>query len=123
MHFLSFLAGLVVQHVSAQGFASEGPGVSDMWSAICSTLPFCGVGVRVPQLVADRGMALILPLVVGVAVCSALYAGIQLMMSQGNSDGLSKAKTTLYYAIAGMVLMLIVTSIFRFVVLLVTWFS
>lgn len=123
MRIFLLLIGLLIPGASAQDFASQGPGVSDMWAMICSTLPFCNVGTGAPALVADRGMALIMPLVTGVAVCSALYAGIQLMMGQGNSDGVGKAKKTLFYAIAGMVLMLIVTSIFRFVVLAVTWFS
>lgn len=123
MHLLLSLIGMFVPTASAQSFASEGPGVSSMWESICSTLPFCSVGTGAPELIAERGQALILPLIVGVAVCSAIYAGIQLMMAEGNAEGFSKAKTTLYYSVAGMVLMLIVVSIFRFVVLAVTWFS
>lgn len=124
MHFLSILIGFLLPVAHAQSeFAADGPGMSQMWSMICSTLPFCDVGTKAPQLIADRGMALVLPLVVGIAVCAGIYAGIQMMMGQGNSDGLSKAKTTLYYAIAGMVLMLIASSIFKFAVQVVTWFS
>lgn len=107
----------------AHGFASGGPGVSDMWNSICSTLPFCDVGKNAPQLVADRANEVLLPLIVGVAVISAIYAGIQLMQAQGSSDGLDKAKTTIKHAVIGVVLMLVVMSIFRLAQYVVTWFS
>ncbi len=123
--FLS-IAGLFIPLTHAQQggtFASQGPGVSDMWSRICSTLPFCSVGSDAPKLVAERGTAILLPLIVGCAVCVGIYAGIQVMRAQGSSDGIDKAKTTIMHAAIGMVLMLITVSIFRFVIYAVGWFS
>jgi len=124
MSFLLSLIGSLIPTAFADGgFASGGPGVSEMWGTICSTLPFCNVGERAPQLIADRGTAILLPLIVGIAVISGIYAGIQLMQAQGSSDGLDKAKTTIKYSVIGVVLMLITISIFKLAVYVVTWFS
>lgn len=129
MHFLSSIVGLLVPLASAQGggggsgFASQGPGVSQMWGMICSTLPFCNVGEGAAALVGERGTAILAPLIIGGAVCAGVWAGIQLMRSQGSSDGIEKAKTTVLHAVLGTVLLLITVSIFRLVVQVVTWFS
>ncbi len=122
MHLIHLLIGLLVENAYA-AFASEGPGVSEMWGAICSTLPFCNVGTNAPELIADRGAAILQPLIVGAGVCAGIWAGIQLMRAQGSSDGIEKAKTTILHAVVGTVLMLIVLSIFRFVIYAVSWFS
>lgn len=126
MAFLLSLIGTLIPVAHAQqggSFASDGPGVSEMWSKICSTLPFCSVGTNAPQLIADRGTAILLPLIVGTAVCAGIYAGIQVMQAQGSTDGLDKAKETIMHAVIGVVLMLITVSIFRFAVYVVSWFS
>ncbi len=124
MHFLHVLIGFLIPIASAQGgFASEGPGVSDMWEMICSTLPFCNVGADAPKLVAERGSQILMPVIVGAAVCAGIYAGIQIMRAQGSGDGIDKAKETVMHAVIGVVLMLITLSIFRFAITVVGWFS
>lgn len=125
MKFLLFLLGSFIPAAHAQdgNFAADGPGVSEMWQMICSTLPFCNVGTRAPELVAERGSAILMPLIVGGAVIAGIYAGIQIMRAQGGSDGIDKAKETIIAAVIGTVLMLITLSVFRFAVTVVGWFS
>jgi len=122
--FLSIL-GLFIPTAHAQNgsFAADGPGVSQMWEMICSTLPFCNVGIDAPKLAAERGSQILMPVIVGAAVCAGIYAGIQIMRAQGSTDGIDKAKETVMHAVIGVVLMLITLSIFRFAIAVVGWFS
>lgn len=125
MKLLLSILGFFIPTAHAQdgNFAADGPGVGQMWEMICSTLPFCNVGTQAPQLAADRGAAILMPLIVGAAVCAGIYAGIQIMMAQGSGDGIDKAKTTVKHAVVGVVLMLITLSLFRFAITVVKWFS
>lgn len=122
MKLLLSLIGFFIPAAHAQdgGFAANGPGVGEMWGMICSTLPFCNVGTKAPQLVAERGSAILMPVIVGAAVCAGIFAGIQLMRGGGDTE---KAKETVKAAVIGTVLMLITLSIFRFAIAAVKWFT
>ncbi len=104
---------LFVGTAFAQGGLGEGPGVSEMWSIICSTLPFCDIGTDAPAFFAQRIVNFLFPLIVAAAVCAVIYAGIK--MITGGEDGYGEAKTIIWYTGIGLILAILTSTIFAFV--------
>lgn len=105
--FFSFLVG------TAHAQAGDGPGVSEMWNTICTTLPFCHIGTDAPAFFAQRLVNFLFPLIVAAAVCAVVYAGIK--MITGGEDGYGEAKTIIWYTGLGLILALLTSTIFAFV--------
>lgn len=91
----------------------SGPGVSDMWDTICSTLPYCDLGTDAPGFFSQRIVNFLFPLIVGVAICAIIYAGIK--MITGGEEGFTEAKTIMVYALVGLILATLTGSVFVFV--------
>lgn len=105
------LLSLFIEHAHAQ--VGSGPGVDQMWQTICSTLPYCNVGTSAPAFFSQRIVNFVFPLIVGVAVCVIIYAGIK--MITGGEEGYGEAKTMIMYALAGIVLAILTSAIFVFI--------
>lgn len=107
---MDFLAPFVdTAHAQTQ----SGPGVDQMWDMICSVLPYCTIGTNAPAFFSQRIVNFIFPLVVAVAVCVVIYAGIKMIM--GGEEGFTEAKTMIFYVGVGIVLSVLAGSIFVFV--------
>jgi hypothetical protein len=59
---------------------------------------------------------LVFAIIGGVALIVLILAGIKFMTSQGNPDGVSKARTTILYAAIGLVISISALTIVNFVV-------
>lgn len=109
MDFLLALIGIDVAHAQV----GSGPGVDEMWSTICSTLPFCDLGTEAPAYFSQKLVIFIFPLIVAAAVCVIIYAGIK--MITGGEEGFTEAKTIITYAVVGIILAMLTTAIFVFI--------
>lgn len=110
MTALALLMGIVMGVAHAQG---SGPGVSEMWEIVCSTLPFCDLGTDAPAYFSQRAVNFLFPLIVAAAVCAVIYAGIK--MITGGEEGYGEAKTIIWYTALGLILSLLTGSLFVFV--------
>lgn len=108
MSLLSLFVGTA--HAAPSG---AGAGVSEMWSTICSTLPFCDLSTSAPAFFGQRVVSFLFPLIVAAAVCVIVYAGIK--MITGGEEGYGEAKQIILYAVIGIVLATLTSSIFVFV--------
>lgn len=97
---------------TAHAQAGNGPGVSEMWSTICSTLPFCDLGTGAPAYFSQRVVDFLFPLIVAAAVCIFIYAGFK--MVTGGEEGWTQAKTIILYGTIGLILAMLTGSIFVF---------
>ncbi len=123
MSLFSLLAGLLTQTASAQTLSEAGaggPGVSAMWSMICSTLPCvstAGMGGRgLIFAVATAIIDFVFPLISVIAVCLVMYAGILIVTSNGAEEKVSEAKKIILYAVLGVALSLLTTAVMSFLV-------
>ena len=107
------LLALLIGTAHAQDGVGSGPGVSEMWGMICTALPYCDIGTGAPAFFSSRIVAFIFPLIVAAAVCVVIYAGIKMII--GGEEGLTEAKSIITYALVGLVLSILTTSIFVFV--------
>lgn len=101
--------GIGVAHAQV----GSGPGVDEMWSTICSTLPFCDLGTGAPAYFSQKIVTFVFPLIVAAAVCVVIYAGIK--MITGGEEGFTEAKTIITYAVIGIILAVLTGSIFVFI--------
>lgn len=115
MQFLSLLTGIipVASAQALKGAGKGGAGISDMWDQICETIP-CSISGGLVGFFTSRIVAFIWPLIGGVAVCLVIYAGIRIIFSQGKEDGISEAKKIITYAVAGVILAILASTIFGF---------
>lgn len=99
------------------GVGSGGAGVDGMWEKICSTFPanFCGLGLEAPQYWALRILDFVFAVIGGAGVIVIIYAGIKMIVSQGNEEAQSEAKKIIFYAAGGIVLALLAEGILAFV--------
>lgn len=109
IYLFLFLIGVDVAHAQV----GSGPGVDEMWSTICSTLPFCELGTGAPAYFSQKIVTFVFPLIVAAAVCVIIYAGIK--MITGGEEGFTEAKTIIRYALVGIVLSIVTGSIFVFI--------
>lgn len=89
----------------------QNPGVQSMWRTICQTLPFCNVGFNAPGLFVAKLIAFIFSIFGGVAVLVIIYAGIKMLLSQGNDEALTDARKIILYAAVGIILALLANGI------------
>jgi len=108
----SALLDLLVPTAHAVILEQIGGGMTaGMWGAICSVLPYCATGANAPIVFATRVTQFVLMLVGGVAVCAIVYAGIKMMIEQGNDSAVAEAKKIVLYAAAGLVLAIMASTI------------
>lgn len=119
MAFFSLLIGWLVPTAHAtvlnQAGLENGAGVSGMWEEICQTLPFCDIGNQAPDVLSTKILDIISGLVVGIAIAFVIYAGIRLIMAQGDDQGLAEAKTIVTYALVGLVLSVVGRALILFI--------
>ncbi len=122
MSLLPLLSGLVpAAHASAiEQLGSGTPGVDDMWSALKSTFPHTDVGAGGLQLVVLAIVNFILRSVGAVAVLIVIYAGIRIIISRGNEEGVTEAKKILTYTVVGLILVLCADAIVTYVLSVLT---
>lgn len=118
MRILALLIGLFLPAVAFAELESVGggPGVGGMWGAICSTLPFCGMGAGGVEHFASIIIDAVLSIIAAAAVIVIIYAGIKLIVSQGNDEAIGEAKKITLYALGGLVLALLAMAIKNYVV-------
>lgn len=118
LHFLlGFIPTAYAQVLTSIGTAS--PGVSGMWEAVCSTVPFCGVGRNAPLVLGLKIINFLLMMIGGTAVAVIIYAGIKLIISRGNDEGLTEAKKIAGYAAAGLILATVADAVVNYAIYLV----
>lgn len=110
---IRILLSLIGSPVRADAAVGSGPGVSEMWQTICTTLPYCNLGTAAPAFFSQRIVSFVFPLIVAAAVCVVIYAGIK--MITGGEDGYTEAKSIITYAGIGIILATLVSAIFVFV--------
>lgn len=118
MKLLAILTGLLATRAAAATIdtaGTSGPGVSAMWGIITSIFPYAGVGKGALVLIAFKIISFILSLIGGAATVVLIYAGIRLVISHGEEEGVSEAKKTALYALLGVVLALMADLIVFFV--------
>lgn len=103
------LIGFQIAHAQV----GSGPGVDEMWSTICSTLPYCDLGTDAPREFSQKIVNFLFPLIIAAAVCVIIYAGIKMIM--GGEEGFTEAKTIIEYAAIGLVLATLTGTIFVFI--------
>lgn len=108
---------LFVESARAACPTSELPGVQEMWDTICGTVPFTNInygeqGEGAAEFFSQRIVDFLFPLIVGVAVCGMIYAGIKMVM--GGEEGFGEAKTIIMYTLAGLVISILTGSVFVF---------
>ena len=119
MRIVTFLMGflLPVAHAVTLDDAGTGaPGVGDMWGKICPLfLGGCNMtpGDAVTYFT-ERIMLFVGSLIGAVAVGMVIYAGIKMILSQGQDEGRTEAKKIILYALAGVVLMMIAAAVIGF---------
>lgn len=101
------------------GVGSADPGVAAMWSEICSVMPFCTVGTSAPLLVTLKLTGVILLFIGAAAVAMFIYAGIRIIISRGNEEGLGEAKKIAMYAALGIALAILADAIVYYAIGLV----
>ena len=111
MNALAFLLSLLAAwipraHATVLEFAGleSGNGIDQMWSRICSTLPFCNVGPNAPEFFATKVSNIVFTLITALGIIMVIYGGIKLIIARGSDEGLGEAKTIVIYAIAGIIL-------------------
>ena len=120
MSLFLFLIGsfLPVAHATLSGAGQGGPGVSTMWSHICGILPCVtglGGGSTLIDALSNSVISFVFPLISIVAVIMVIYAGIRIIMSDGDESKVSEAKKIIMYAAAGVILSIMTTAIITFV--------
>lgn len=118
MQLLSILIGTLIQSahaVTLEQIGSAGPGVSQMWNTIIGTFPHTSAGNGALALIALRIISFVLSLIGGAATAVMIYAGIKMVMSRGQDEGLSEAKKIALYALLGVILALLADVIVFFV--------
>ncbi len=117
MSFFHFLSGLFIPAayaMSIDNFGTANAGVSSMWADICSTVPFCDIGNTAPTVLGLKIVNFILQMIGGVAVAVLIYAGIKMIISHGNDEGLSDAKKISLYAGLGLIFAMIADAVVQY---------
>ncbi|HVW66841.1 MAG TPA: hypothetical protein VHA78_03870 [Candidatus Peribacteraceae bacterium] len=121
MHLLATIIGTLIPTAFAQGAQtqlSQGSGVSQMWSMICSVLPCSVAGTSGTGLIAYFAGRIVLflnSLIGVVSVILVIYAGIKIISSHGNEEGVSQGKNILRYVAIGLLLYVLAFAIISFV--------
>lgn len=118
MRLIPSLIGILIPS-SAHALTLEtagagGPGVSTMWSAICSVV-YCSVPGGPVLFFTGKIVSFVFPLIGAFAVLLIIYAGLRLITGEGKEDSLSKAKEIIFYALLGVGLALISSAVILFV--------
>jgi hypothetical protein len=83
---------------------STNPAVNAMWAQICTILPYCSAGAAAPALIGAKILSFVLSLIIIVAICVIIYAGIRIIMTGVDEGGMDDAKKAIKYALLGIVL-------------------
>lgn len=94
--------------------------IAMMWAQICNILPFCDVGADAPRLIACKIARLVFNSITGIAICVVIFAGIKMMIAQGDEGAVGEAKKMVAYAAAGIVLSMIAWAVVPFVSMVVS---
>lgn len=98
-----------------QNVGSANPGVAGMWARICSTLPFCGLGTGATDYFALRILDFLFSIIVVLAIGVLIYAGIRMIVSQGDESAMEEAKKIVIYALGGLVAALIAEALLTYI--------
>lgn len=108
------LAAPAAAHGAASQQINSSTDFGGMWGRICTTLPFCDRGVGI---IGDIGEAVIntaLPVLAAAAIASIVYAGIKMIMSQGDESGYSDAKKIVMTTLVGSFIALAALGIIQY---------
>ncbi len=94
--------------------------IRGMWTQICGILPFCSIGADAPRMIACKIARLVFNSITGIAICVVIFAGIKMMLAQGDEGGVSEAKKMIAYAVAGIVLSMIAWAVVPFISMAIT---
>jgi hypothetical protein len=106
---LAYIASAPIAYARIEQIFNRGPGSNVMFNTICGTAGIrCatgqGSGLSIIMWVARITTIFVSQLVGGLAMIALIYAGIKAIMSWGNEQGLTEAKTIAMWAIAGIAL-------------------
>ena len=108
MGLLAILHWLIpLAHADIEQLGATDPGVNVMWQVICGTLPFCGGGSLTILGLACKVARFIWMTIGAVAVCFIIYAGIKIVISQGDEGAIGEGKKIVTHAVIGLVLALL----------------
>jgi hypothetical protein len=113
----AFLAILVQTAHAArlETVGSRNPVIANMWARICSTLPFCTVGANAPAFFGAKIARFVSSTILVLGVAVLIYAGIKIILSQGNEEALNEGKKIGMYALGGIALSILAQAIIRYV--------
>lgn len=118
---MSGIASIVLRLLLPRAYAAgidnlgaNSPGVSTMWSNIRQIFPFSTTDTHLPTVIASRVFTLVSGVIGIAAVIGIVYAGIQVSIAGGDDGKLSQAKTTIMYALVGVVITLLTNVIMMF---------
>lgn len=109
MFLPSLIAGYLIPVAHAQDkWGNNAPGVSEMWKMISESLftqanPVTAITTNV--------VAFLFPLIGAAAVILIIYAGIKMITGQGKDDTITQAKTIVLYALVGVILAILSSTI------------
>ncbi|UPA22223.1 hypothetical protein K8942_04165 [Candidatus Peribacteria bacterium] len=121
MSLLATIIGNIIPSASARTLEEAGAGnagVRAMWNQICAAIPCVASssGDNLIEALVSAIIAFIFPLTSVIAVCMVIYAGIQIVISNGSEDKVGEAKKIMMYAAAGVILSLMTSAIMSFAV-------
>jgi hypothetical protein len=120
MQILLSLLGRLVTTAHAETldkWGSSNAGVQTMWQTIKSSVyvgTYTASNGGVVRALAERAVIFLLPLIAAAAVLLIVYAGIRIISSRGQEDQVTEGKTIITYALAGVALALLGTTILGF---------
>jgi hypothetical protein len=114
MKFLLFLIGQSITTAAAkplESWGSSNPGVQQMWQRIRGTL-----FTRSDPVYSTVGIVInfVYPLIGAAAMLVIIYAGIRIITAQGKEDVISNAKSMIMYALIGVVLGVISSTVIAY---------
>lgn len=110
MRILLFIAGLLpsTAYANLDTWGNGGAGIAEMWATIRGTLFTRQDPV---QSFSEATINFVFPMIGAVAVLLVMYAGIKMIIGQGDDSAVSEAKEIIYYALGGVLLATIATAI------------
>ncbi|MDO8648299.1 MAG: hypothetical protein Q7R81_00785 [Candidatus Peregrinibacteria bacterium] len=119
---IAFSIGILIPDalaVAVDTIGSNDPSIAAMWTQIGRVLPFFDVGREAVGMDPNKSFFIkairfMMELIGGTAVAVLIYAGIKMIMSQGNEEGTTEAKKIATYAIAGLILAILTDTIVNY---------
>ena len=97
-------------HAGLEDVGASNSGVANMWSVICSSLPFCGTGVdasNAPAFFSARIILIVQSLITAAAIIMIIWASVKISTAQGDDSKIEEGKKIVLYAVAGLIIAIV----------------